>query len=210
LRQARKGVLAWTGAAAAVVLLALILFWGDLTGKADPTPTPTPSSAATSTASAQPTPTPTPDERSIAVAEAAARYRSAIAAIGVAHRDPRRINTQALVSAGVTDPFLANVISDLILDRDSGYYETGSLKILSIRETAVTLTGEQPQITLGVCADNSSIRSIERKTGKIAPRAPGNSTHPRFAVVMIKAAVSSVNGGKATWFAKDVKVVGHC
>src|SRR6266508_342832 len=212
--QARKGVLAWTGAVAAIVLLALILFWSDLTGKADPTTTPTPSGTTNATATTPTSPassaTPTPDARSQAVAQAEARYRSAMAAADRAGHDPRRIDMKALVAAGNTDPWLADIINDLVFDRDNGYYSTGSVQILSMRATRVVLTGEQPSIRLDVCADTSKIQPILRSTGKPAPDGPGDIDRPHFTAEMVKTAVPGVNGGKSTWFLKSNKVVGKC
>ncbi len=211
--QARKGVLAWTGAVAAIVLLALILFWSDLTGKADPTTTATPSgsgSASETTSSESPTATPTPDAKTQAVAEAKARYRSAMAAVDRAAHDPRKIDTPALVAAGNADPWLAAVINDLVLNRDNGYYTVGSFRVVSMREVSVTSTGEQPTIRLDVCGDTSTRQDILRATGKPAPEAPGNVDTPRFTAEVVKAAVPGVNAGRSAWFVKTNKVVGKC
>ncbi len=213
LMQARKALLAWACAVAALVALALILFWNDLAGNAGPSTTPTPTTPTpASTATSQPTASASQPlgEEAAAVAEAQARYHSAMSAVDRARHDPRRIDTQMLIAAGNADPWLAGVIDDLVFDRDTNTYNVGSFRVVSLRVTAVELSGQQPSIQLDVCGDNSGRYSIDRKTNKRIPKSPKSITHPRFAAVMVKATVVGVNGGKSTWFVKENKVVGKC
>lgn len=171
----------------------------------DPPTTDTPS-APTST---PPTSTPTPaDPKAKAAAAAKARYLTAMAARAAAVHNPAKATEEDLVDGGAADPWIGSILSSIAFYRDNKLYETGAMRVTSMRETKVVLTGEQPEVRLDVCGDNTSVKLRYASSGQVAPTAPGSKVKPRFRAT-VRYAPATGRPGK-NWYVVINDLVGSC
>jgi hypothetical protein len=174
--------------------------------------TPAPSSttpSATPTSSGSPTASPewTAEELS-AIASARARYIAARAAVESALRDPTKATRDALEKAGNGGDWVNAAASEVSFQRDNGWYQTGSAKVLSTAVQSVNLKIEQPEVRLSSCIDSSSMVTRYRSSGKPVPMGPGDGTRHKFQSRLVFA--PSVITGSRMWFLTEEKAIGSC
>jgi hypothetical protein len=171
-----------------------------------PAPTSTPSTASVSTASPSDSSSWTDDEAK-AIRESKARYVSARTAVGTALSDPRKASRAPLELAGNGGKWLADAVEEIAFQRDRGWYQSGSAKVVSTKVESVRLQLEQPEILLANCIDSSTLVMRYRSTGKPVPVGPNDGTRHQVRSRMVLGPAAS---GMKAWFLVDENVTGSC
>ncbi|MGZ0147257.1 hypothetical protein ACXJJ3_09310 [Kribbella sp. WER1] len=147
-------------------------------------------------------------EQQAAIAAAKARYATALAAIDKALGAPNAPARPPLEAAGVSDKRMVAAIADARTLRDSGWYRSGSAKIVSVTPTAVELDSAQPKVALRSCVDFSSTAFRFQKDHKVVPVAASSSKRVSFSAEFRY----TTRPGTSTklWFFTDETAGGPC